>query len=278
VPAPADLGVVERWVLSRHEVCRREVDAALEGYRFDDAAQTVYRFVWRELADRGLELSKESMREGRQGTRSTLLWVLDRTLRLLHPIMPFVTEEVWQRLEAGPSIVVAPWPKEHPEHEDPEVETAFGTILALIDEVLSLRSLIQLGAGYQLAVDASVEELIEPLRPALERLTGAKLEFSAEPRLAGRSIRISVSGVRAAIEVPEEFDPEPAIAVRRRRLAEVDGKLEQSDRKLANPQFLERAKPEAVDRERANHTELQQLVVHLREELEQLERIEHSEG
>jgi valyl-tRNA synthetase len=273
-PTPADLGLAERWSLSRHEVCRREVAAALEGYRFDDAAQSLYRFLWSELADWGLELSKESMREGRPGTRSTLLWVLDRTLRLLHPTMPFVTEEVWQRLDAGESIAVAPWPDEHPEHEDPEVETAFGTIRALIDEVRSLRSLIQLGTGYQLVVDASVEESAEPLRAAVERLTGAKLEFSAEPRLAGRSIRISVSGVRAAVEVPEEFDPGPAIAVRRRRLDEVGQKLEQSDGKLGNPQFLERAKPEAVDRERANHAELEQLAVHLREELEQLERIE----
>ena len=109
-------------------------------------------------------------------------------------------------------------------------------------------------------------------------MTGANLEFSAEPRLAGRSIRISAAGIRAAMEVPEDFDPAPAVAARRKRLDEVERKLAQSDRKLGNPQFLERAKPEAVERERDNHAELEQLAVHLREELEQLERIESAEG
>ena len=170
------------------------------------------------------------------------------------------------------------WPDEHPEHEDPETEAAFQAIQALVNEVRSFRDLVQLGSGSQLVVDASVEGLLEPMRPAVERLTGAKLEFSAEPRLAGRSVRISVSGTRAAMEVPEGFDPEPAIAVRRRRHAEAEQKLEQSDRKLANEQFLSRAKPEAVDRERTNHAELEQLAVHLREELEQLERIKGASG
>src|SRR5207247_1591728 len=136
----------------------------------------------------------------------------------------FVTEEVWQRLGAGRSIVMAAWPDERGEHEDPEVETAVAPLLDLVKEIRSLRSLIQMGAGSQVVVDAAVEAHLAPLAPAIERMTGAKLEFSAEPRLAGRSIRISVSGIRAAVEVPEEFDPAPAIAVRRKRLAEAEEK------------------------------------------------------
>ena len=92
--------------------------------------------------------------------------------------------------------------------------------------------------------------------------------------LAGRSLRISSAGVRGAIEVPEDFDPQPARAARRKRLDEVSTRLAASERKLGNDQFLERAKPEAVERERANRSELEQLELHLREELEQLERIE----
>src|SRR5205085_9021348 len=125
-----------------------------------------------------------------------------------------------------------------------------------------------------LVLDETVRDLLLPLQPAIERLTGAAIEFSAEPRLAGRSLRISASGVRGAIEVPEDFDPEPARAARRKRIDEVRTKLDGSERKLSNSQFLERAKPEAVERERANHAELTQLQLHLREELEQLERTE----
>ena len=93
-------------------------------------------------------------------------------------------------------------------------------------------------------------------------------------RWAGRSIRLSVAGVRASVEVPSGFDPEPARAARRKRLQEVTSKQEQSARKLANEQFVARAKAEAVERERQNHAALQQQELHIREELEQLERIE----
>jgi valyl-tRNA synthetase len=264
----------ERWVLSRHEVCRREVEAAFEAYRFDEAAQSLQRFVWHELADWGLELAKEPMREGRTETAATLAWVLDRTLRLLHPIMPFVTEEVWHRLDAGESIVIAPWPEAHPEHEDVEAEEELGRVQSLVREARSLRGLIQLGRGYQLVVDESIRPVAEPMRPAIERLTGGSLDFSAEPRLAGRSIRLSVGEVRASVEVPDGFDPEPARAARRKRLGEVTSKLEQSERKLANEQFVSRATPEVVERERQNHGALQAQELHIREELEQLDRIE----
>src|SRR5207302_10472549 len=142
--------LLERWVLSRHERCRDEVDAALDAHRFDEAAQTLQRFLWHELADWGLELAKEPMRDGRAQTSEVLAWVLERTLRLLHPIMPFVTEEVWQLFGDGDSIVVASWPVARPDHDDTEAERDFGRVQGLVTEVRSLRSLLQRGRGEQL--------------------------------------------------------------------------------------------------------------------------------
>ena len=271
-----DRSLMERWILSRHETCRREVDQALELYRFDDAVLALQRFFWHELADWGLEVAKEPMRDGRVETGATLAWVLERTLRLLHPVMPFVTEEVWQRLGVGESIVVAAWPEEHPDHDDPDAEQEFERVQSLVNEARSLRALIQLGRGYQLVVDDSIRPTVEPMKAPVERLTGASIDFSAEPRLAGRSIRLSVGGVRAAMEVPAEFDPEPARAARRKRLDDVTTRLEQSGRKLGSEQFLSKARPEAVGRERDNQATLERQRIHLREELEQLERIEQS--
>src|SRR5438876_2059536 len=142
------------------------------------------------------------MRVGRAGPRPTLLWVIERTLRLLHPFMPFVTEEVWQRLgKGGDSIVIASWPEEHPEHEDLGAEQSFATIRSLVEEIRTLEVLIQLRPGYQLVLDESVSELLRPMQPAIQRMTRASIEFSGEPRLAGRSLRISSAGVRGAIEV-----------------------------------------------------------------------------
>src|SRR5438105_6206199 len=164
--------LLERWVLSRHEACRREIDSAFEQYRFDEAAQSLQRFIWHELADWGLEMAKEPMRAGRPETAATLSWVLDRTLRLLHPIMPFVTEEVWQRLGVGESIAIASSPEEHSEHGDIEGEEEFGRVQALVNEARSLRALLQLGKGYQLVVDESLRPVVEPLEEPVQRLTG----------------------------------------------------------------------------------------------------------
>src|SRR5919106_315655 len=125
-----------RWLLSRHEACRAEVEAAMEEYRLDDAAVAIHRFLWSELADWGLEMAKPALYEGtdEQRTRvwAVLAWVLERTLRLLHPIMPFVTEEVWQRLGGEGSIMVAPWPDPRPAHRDENAEGRFSFVQDLV--------------------------------------------------------------------------------------------------------------------------------------------------
>ena len=102
-----------------------EVDAALDGYRFADAAQALHRFTWSEFCDWGLELQKgrlEGDDQERADAAAVLAWVLERTLRLLHPTMPFVTEEIWQRFGAGESIAIAAWPEPRPDHADAGAE------------------------------------------------------------------------------------------------------------------------------------------------------------
>ena len=104
LPPSERLTLAERWLLSRHEACLAEVDAALDEFRFADAAQALYRFVWSEFCDWGLELEKGRLDGGGQEAEDAtqvLAWVLERTLRLLHPIVPFVTEEIWQRFGAA---------------------------------------------------------------------------------------------------------------------------------------------------------------------------------
>ena len=96
LPPTDRLTLPERWLLSRHQACLDEVDRALEEYRFADTAQALHRFVWSELCDWGLEVEKTRLHEGadqeRRHAASVLAWVLERSLRLLHPIMPFVTD------------------------------------------------------------------------------------------------------------------------------------------------------------------------------------------
>ena len=106
----------QRWLLARHQRCVDEVNTSLDRYDFAAAAQATYRFFWSEYCDWGLEMEKERLRSAdasvAEDAANVLAWILERTLRLLHPVMPFVTEEIWQRFGVGETIVKAAWPDE----------------------------------------------------------------------------------------------------------------------------------------------------------------------
>ena len=123
------VSVYDRWILSRFQLCADETRAALEQFQLSDAANGIYRFVWNELCDWAIELSKpalygEKTPKERAGAQAALLKALEGALRLLHPFMPFVTEEVWQRLpnKSGETIMLAPFPGKGPVDEAAERE------------------------------------------------------------------------------------------------------------------------------------------------------------
>jgi valyl-tRNA synthetase len=275
LPEPQEWTLPERWLLSRHQACVAEVDAALEGYRFPDAAQAIHRFLWSEYCDWALEMEKPRLyadsQEDRRANVRVLAWVLERTLRLLHPIMPFVTEELWQRLSDGDgSVMVAPWPEARVDLTDPSAEDRFTLVQELITRARQIRALIGAGHEYRFLVDEDLRDLLEPLREPIERLAGARLGFGREE---GRFVTLPVRGGEAQLSVPPEFDPAPALAGRRKSLAAVESKLAQSDAKLSNERFLERADPEAVERERRKHAELEADAAALREQIDLLEQL-----
>ena len=276
LPEPSTLTVTERWLLSRHQRCVSEVNAAFDTYRFDDAANAIRRFVWSEFADWGLELEKGALQTGgEEGARaaSVLAWIMERTLRLLHPVMPFVTEDVWQRLGSGDSIVVAPWPEGHPDHADPEAEALLETVMSLVGQVRTMRALIGGHEGSRLTVDEGYRNLLEPLREPVERLTGDSLAFGSTEEDADGSRSLRLSGLRAAISVPGDFDSEPALKQRRKQLSEIEAKLEGSERKLASGPFRERADPAAVQKEKRKAGDLRGRAEDLREQIRVLESL-----
>ncbi|MBI4261004.1 MAG: class I tRNA ligase family protein, partial [Actinobacteria bacterium] len=255
--------LAERWLLSRHETARADADRAYEEYRPADAAQSLHRFLWSEYCDWGLELEKARLNgspDERADSSAVLAWVLERTLRLLHPLMPFVTEEIWQRFDVGESIVVAPWPEPHEPHADPKVEDRFGSLQGLVSEVRGLLAVLPPGTRARALVDRSRRAVVEPLREDVERLTGAGLGFA------------ELDGATSRLELPPDLDVGPIVARKRKKLAEVREQLERRDRKLANPGFLGKAAPEVVDRERSAADALREEESALVAELEQLGR------
>jgi len=257
---PERLTLTERWLLSRHEVCVGEVDAAIEEYRFDDAAQALQRFLWSEYCDWGLEMQKGRLasEEERSGAASVLAWVLERTLRLLHPLMPFVTEEIWQRLGAGESIVVAPWPEPHPEHEDAGAEASFRDLQSVVTEIRSLQSAAPPELRGKVSVDEAWRDRVEPFLADVRRLTAAELSFA------------DLRGAMAKLSIPEGFDLGPIVEQKRRKLEGLRDRLDRKRAKLANESFLSKAPPEVVEGERRDVEHLEGEEARLAAELEQL--------
>ncbi|MGH2554989.1 MAG: valine--tRNA ligase, partial [Actinomycetota bacterium] len=190
----------DRWLLSRHQACLEEVDAALEQYRFSEASQALYRFFWSEFCDWGLEAAKSRLYAGtpeeREAAASVLAWILERSLRMLHPFMPFVTEETWQRFGVGESIMIAPWPEQIAGHRDAEAEKRFGFAEQVVSEIRRFRKSHGLKDSAPLPVRILPAEdqrgIIDAARPEIERLASVSslevLDETADPTGSARLV------------------------------------------------------------------------------------------
>ena len=267
LPTKADRSQVERWLLSRHEACRQEVDLAMEEYRFADAAQTLHRFLWSEFCDWGLEMEKPRLYEGETGEREAsagiLAWVLERTLRLLHPIMPFVTEELWQRFDAGDSIMVSDWPEPHPEHRDRDAERHVSFAESLVVAVRSFRSGHGMGPGARLEArvraDDAQRSTLRELNEEISRLARLDhLEATDEAGDPAGHARLVVDGADVLIPLAGVLDTGAECARIRKRLDGIAEKAERSAGKLDNQGFVSKAAPDVVERERARLAALEE--------------------
>jgi len=259
LPARQDLTLPDRWLLSREQACLQEVNEALEEYRFSDAAQALHRFFWSEFCDWGLEAAKPRLYEGstteQRTAGSVLSWVLERSLRMLHPFMPFVTEEAWQRFEVGESVMVAPWPEEHPEHRDAEAEERFGFAEELITAVRRFRKSHGLRDGLLLAVSVhpstSQRAVIEDVRAEIQRLASiSTLEVLDEPGDPTGCARLVADGAQLLIPLAGVLDPDAERGRLSKRIAEIEAEAARREAKLANEGFLAKAPTEVVEKER----------------------------
>jgi valyl-tRNA synthetase len=263
---PADrLTVTERWLLSRHEACRTEVDAALDEYRFADAAQALQRFTWSELCDWGLELEKGRL-EGTQGEAAdagaVLAWVLERTLRLLHPSMPFVTEEIWQRFGVGESVAVATWPAPRPEQRDAGAEASLATVQEVVTAIRQFRAQHHLQGSQKLAVTVGVPDAehaaLGELSPRIGRMTGlaSMTVIPGDSPKAEGTVRIVIPGGFVEIPFAGTVDLEAERSRLSKRLGDLDRDLGRAGAKLANEGFRAKAAPEVVAAEQDKVTRL----------------------
>ena len=278
-PVLSDLTMPERWLLSRHQACLEEVDAALDSYHFAEAAQALHRFFWSEFCDWGLEVEKHRLYEGepdeRRAAANLVAWVLERSLRMLHPIMPFVTEEVWQRFGAGESIVIAAWPDRHPDHRDPDAEAAFALVEGVVTAIRRFRKAHGLRDSLPLSVRAvptqEARVALEPLTPEIERLANVStLEILAAPGDPLGCARLSVAGATLLVPLAGVLDLDTERGRLLKRIGGVRDQSARAERKLTDPGFLSKAPSEVIERERAKLAALQDEEATARVQLEEL--------
>ncbi len=267
--AQMPLSLADRWIVSRLERAVGQTSAALTAFKFNDAANALYQFVWGEFCDWYIELSKGALygtdEEVKGTARAVLVYALDRFLRLLHPLMPFITEEIWQRLprRAGDpeSIMVAAYPSPEPALIDDAAEEEMAMVIAAIDGVRNIRgeSNIAPSKKFKAVVHAEpeVRAVLERNRAYLEPLAGLSALEVLPP---GEKPRIAATFVHAQMEIFVPLEGVIDLAEEERRvqkeISKIDADLALLTKKLANPSFAERAPKEVVEKDRARIAEL----------------------
>ncbi|TRZ57035.1 MAG: valine--tRNA ligase [Rhodocyclaceae bacterium] len=278
-----DYSFADRWIISRLQRAETEVATHFADYRFDLVARTVYEFIWDEYCDWYLELAKVQLQQPpsaaadarQRATRRTLVRVLEAMLRLAHPLIPFITEELWQSVKAlagkaGDSVMLQPYPLSQPEKMNAGAEARMDVLKDMINACRSLRGEMNLSPALKVplvaAGDMATVDAFAPYLKALARLesvvaAGVDLPESDAPVQ-------NVSDFRLMLKIEIDVDTE------RQRLAKEIGRVEteisKSENKLALPSFIERAPPQVVAQERERLTNFGTLVGQLRQQLTRL--------
>jgi valyl-tRNA synthetase len=263
----APLSTVEAWILSRLQQVIREVTDSLDTYEFDRAAHVLYQFIWHEFCDWYLEFIKPDLAptadgQVRRRAQGVLVEVLSAILRLLHPFMPFITEEVWHKLPgAAGSIMVAPFPEPDPAWENPAAEAEIGLVQEAIVAIRNLRAEMNIPPAAQVEIlcfsqDPQGLEILEKHRRSLMQLARLqKLELNppaGAPAAAAKAVLVTPAkaGVELAMPLADLLDFTEEERRLSREMEKLGKELAQVQKKLANEDFLTKAPAEVVARDR----------------------------
>jgi valyl-tRNA synthetase len=267
LPAPADLTAADRWILGRLRSVIKTVDEAYEDYEFAKISDALYHFAWDEVCDWYVELAKIQIAEGgetAERTRQVLGYVFDSLLRLLHPLVPFVTEELWRALTGKESIVIAPWPSAEELRDDPEAEQEIAELRHLVTEVRRFRSDQGLKPGQRVAARLTLEGtrlgVHERAIRTLLRLDDPSESFSATARLAVGSATIEIDTAGAIDVAAERRRLEKDLAAARKE-------AQQTAAKLSNEQFMAKAPEHVVAKVRARAAQAEADIARLEAQL-----------
>ncbi|GAA0740335.1 valine--tRNA ligase [Sphingomonas sp. ABOLD] len=263
--APTAELAVNRWIIAETIATVQALDLALADLRFDEAANSIYQFVWSRFCDWYLELIKPLLQgEGvaaadAEETRAVAGWALDQILVMLHPFMPFITEELWSKM--GPrehDLIVAKWPMADARALDPSAAQEIDWLIRLVSEIRAARTELNVPPGARLALhvrDASAETVARLARQeaALARL--GRVDQAQGDAPAGGALQLVVDEATFVMPLGDVVDLEAERARLAKAIAAAEKERDGLAGRLGNPSFVERAKPEAVEKARADHAE-----------------------
>jgi valyl-tRNA synthetase len=263
---------IDRWIRGELTKAERQVSEAIEGGRFDDAASALYRFVWNVFCDWYVELSKPVLQgtdeEAKAETRAMTAWTLDQTLKLLHPVMPFITEELWDELgKEGPArdepmLIGSKWPVLPDAFLDAEAEAEIGWLVDLVTEVRQLKAEMNVPPAakpplFFVAPDAVTAGRISLHQPLILTLARVSEVTTAQVAPAG-AVSFVIGGVTAAISLAGTIDVAAEKARLEKAIKAAVSDVEHINKKLGNPNFVAKAAPAVIDEQRAKLAEAEE--------------------
>ena len=288
--ADDELAVEDSWILSRLSTVTQQVTDALEEYRFADAARVLYDFAWDEFCSFYVEMVKNRLQDesDRVVAQRVLAHTLDTLLRLLHPMIPFLTEDVWQRLgefapergidstePAAESIMRAAWPESNPMRQDPEIEAQFARFQEVLRAVRDIRArqgvAPKVPLKFSVRCDACAAELLTPMEPYFASMANAQATaFGPEVTSPALSANVTLPGMEIYVDLADLIDVPAEIARKKQEVEKLTGFIASKEKKLTNASFVERAPADVVQKERDSLKDLQDQLAAAKEVLERL--------
>jgi valyl-tRNA synthetase len=282
-----DFSAADRWIVSLLQKAEAQVAQGFEEYRLDNVASTIYDFVWNEFCDWYLEIAKVQIQQGnaaqQRATRRTLIRTLETIQRLAHPIIPFVTEELWQKIapvagRAGPSVAIAAYPVSQPERIDEEAIAHVAKLKQLVDACRNLRGEMSVSPATRLplfaiassAAEAAFMTQAAPVLQALAKLSEVRVfEDEAAWAAAAQAAPVAVVG-EARICLFMEIDVDAEKARLGKELARLEGEIVKAHGKLGNESFVARAPAAVIEQERKRLADFEATLAKVRDQLARL--------
>ena len=276
---PETLSLEDQWIVSRFNTVTKEVTENLDKFELGMAVSKLYDFIWDDFCDWYIELAKRPLTGGdeaaAQNTRQVLVWVLTNTLALLHPFMPFVTEEIWQSLpHQGEALIVEPWPEYEEGRAFPQAEAEMKKVMELITAVRTRRSEMNVPPSKKahLAIEAADTAAFEAEKEAIARLAYCSgVEVAQSVPQAEGSVTVVTAACRAYLPMDDLVDKKAETARLTKELEGAKKQLATAEAKLQNEKFISKAPQKVIDGVKDNAEKLREKVRGIEEALAALQ-------